>query len=270
VAPRHSGLLAALAAIWGGSYLLIKYGLEDLEPAMIVWLRCALAAVVLYVYLRVSRGGTDARRALADLRARPKQAAILAGISVALPFLLITFGELEVPSGLTAVLIAPASLFVAAFAPFIDASEKVARRAVGGMLLALAGVALLIGIESVHSLGEFLGSLAILGSAACYALGSFVVKGRYKGMPARGDLADLHDRHDGAGGARRAAHRTGPAARPARRPRRRRPRRGGHRAGLRHLLQAHRRDRRGKGVARVLSRAGRRALRTARCSTTSP
>ncbi len=183
MAPRHAGLLAALAAIWGGSYLLIKYGLEDLEPATIVWLRCALAAVVLFAYLRLSRGGADARRALADLRARPWQAAVLGGISVALPFLLITFGELEVPSGLTAVLIAPASLFVAAFAPFIDPSERVAPRAAGGMLLALAGVALLIGVESVHSVGEFLGSVAILGSAACYALGSFVVKGRYRGMP---------------------------------------------------------------------------------------
>jgi drug/metabolite transporter (DMT)-like permease len=183
VAPRHAGLLAALAAIWGGSYLLIKYGLEDLEPATIVWLRCALAAVVLFTYLRLSRGGADARRALADLRARPLQAAVLGGISVALPFLLITFGELEVPSGLTAVLIAPASLFVAAFAPFIDPSERVAPRAAAGMLLALGGVALLIGVESVHSLGEFLGSVAILGSAACYALGSFVVKGRYRGMP---------------------------------------------------------------------------------------
>ncbi len=183
MAPRHAGLLAALAAIWGGSYLLIKFGLEDLEPATIVWLRCALAAVVLFAYLRLSRGGADARRALADLRARPLQAAVLGGISVALPFLLITFGELEVPSGLTAVLIAPASLFVAAFAPFIDPSERVAPRAAAGMLLALGGVALLIGVESVHSLGEFLGSVAILGSAACYALGSFVVKGRYRGMP---------------------------------------------------------------------------------------
>ena len=32
MSPRHVGLLAALAAVWGGSYLLIKYALEDLEP----------------------------------------------------------------------------------------------------------------------------------------------------------------------------------------------------------------------------------------------
>jgi drug/metabolite transporter (DMT)-like permease len=86
-----------------------------------------------------------------------------------------------VPSGLTAVLIAPASLFVAAFAPFIDVTEKVRSSALGGMFLGLAGVALLVGVESVHSLGEFLGSLAMIGAAACYALSSFVVK-RYKGL----------------------------------------------------------------------------------------
>ena len=38
---------------------------------------------------------------------------LLGVLAIALPFNLITFGELEVPCGLTAVLIAPASLFVA-------------------------------------------------------------------------------------------------------------------------------------------------------------
>ena len=47
--PRQIGLLAALAAIWGGSYLLIKYALEDLSARMIVWSRVAVAAVVLLV-----------------------------------------------------------------------------------------------------------------------------------------------------------------------------------------------------------------------------
>ena len=49
------------------------------------------------------------------------------------------------------------------------------------MFLGLAGVALFVGVESVHSLWAFLGSLAMVGAAACYALSSFVVK-RYKGL----------------------------------------------------------------------------------------
>jgi drug/metabolite transporter (DMT)-like permease len=140
-----------------------------------------LAALVLYAVMRVRSGGREARAAHAELRTRPWRAVLLGALAIALPFNLITFGELEVPSGLTAVLIAPASLFVAAFAPFLDASEKAHPAALGGMVVGLAGVALLVGVESVHSLGELLGSLAMLGAAACYALSSFVVK-RYKGL----------------------------------------------------------------------------------------
>jgi len=181
MSARQIGLLAALSAVWGGSYLLIKYGLEDLEPAVIVWVRLVLAAIVLYAVMRLRGGGAEARAAHAELRARPWRAILLGAVAIALPFNLITFGELEVPSGLTAVLIAPASLFVAAFAPLIDPSEKVPPSALGGMLLGLAGVALCVGLESVHSIWAFLGALAMVGAAACYALSSFVVK-RYKGL----------------------------------------------------------------------------------------
>ena len=175
--PRQTGLLAALAAIWGGSYLLIKYSLEDFSAPMIVWARTAIAAVVLLVILR-----GDVRGSIADLRQRPQWAVLLATLAIAAPFLLITFGELEVPSGLTAVLISPAAIFVALFAPFIDPSERIDRRQGVGMVIGLAGVALVVGVESIHTLGEFLGSLAMVAAAACYALSGFVVKGRYKGL----------------------------------------------------------------------------------------
>ena len=70
MSARHAALLAALAAIWGGSYLLIKYALEDLSAPMVVWSRVAIAAVVLLVALRVTGGrgrggGRRARRARA-------------------------------------------------------------------------------------------------------------------------------------------------------------------------------------------------------------
>jgi drug/metabolite transporter (DMT)-like permease len=173
--PRQTALLAALAAIWGGSYLLIKYALEDLSAPMIVWARTAIAALVLLVVLRGA-----VRGAIADVRSRPGWALLLATLAIAAPFLLITFGELEVPSGLTAVLISPAALFVAMFAPFIDPSERIDSRQGVGMLLGLAGVALVVGVESISTLGQFLGALAMVAAAASYALSGFVVKGRYK------------------------------------------------------------------------------------------
>jgi drug/metabolite transporter (DMT)-like permease len=47
------------------------------------------------------------------------------------------------------------------------------------MLIGLAGVALVVGVESVHSTGQLLGALAMIGAAASYAVSGFVVKGRY-------------------------------------------------------------------------------------------
>ena len=68
MSARHATLLAALSAIWGGSYLLIKYALDGFSAAMIVSARSLLASAVLFAVLR-SRG---LRRADA---ARPARAA---------------------------------------------------------------------------------------------------------------------------------------------------------------------------------------------------
>jgi drug/metabolite transporter (DMT)-like permease len=176
MSARHATLLAALAAIWGGSYLLIKYALDGFSAAAIVSARSLLASVVLFVALRATGAASGA---LADLRARPWQALLLGATAVAIPFLLITFGEHVVPSGLTAVLISPASLFIALLAPLIDPSERIDRRQAVGMAMGLGGTALVVGVESVHTLGQFLGALAMIGAAFFYGLSSFVVKGRY-------------------------------------------------------------------------------------------
>ena len=176
MSTRHATLLGALALVWGGSYLLIKYALDGFSAAMIVSLRGLIASGVLFVVLR-SQGLASAT--LRDVRERSKWALILAITAVAAPFLLITFGEHVVPSGLTAVLISPASLFVALLAPFILPSESIDRRQAVGMFLGLAGVALVVGVESVSSTKEFLGALAMIGAAFFYGLSGFVVKGRY-------------------------------------------------------------------------------------------
>lgn len=179
---RHAALLLALASIWGASYLLIKYALEDLQPPFIVWGRLLIALLVLGAVLLAIGRAADIRAAATELRGRPGTAALLGLLAIALPFTLITVGELHVPSGLTAVLIAPASIFVAMLAPLLDASERADARAAAGMAIGLGGVALLVGVESVQSMGEFLGSLAIIGAALSYALGGFVVKRRYAGF----------------------------------------------------------------------------------------
>jgi drug/metabolite transporter (DMT)-like permease len=182
VTPRHVALLALLSAIWGASYLLIKYAIEDFGPAEVVFLRTALAGAVLYAVIHAQ--GPAMRGELRRALGKRWMIVLLGATAITAPFMLITFGERAIPSGLTAVLIAPASLFVAMLAPFLDPSERINRAQTAGLVMGLGGVALLVGIETVSTLDEFLGAMAMLGAALFYATSNYIVKGPFKGYPA--------------------------------------------------------------------------------------
>jgi drug/metabolite transporter (DMT)-like permease len=131
----------------------------------------------------LARGGPP-REALSDLRRRPGTALLLGLVAIAAPFLLITFGELEVSSGLAAVLVAAAPLFVPVLAPALDRREGVGPSQALGLALGFVGVVLLVGVESVSSAGRLAGALAILLAALSYAVSSFMVRRAYARLPA--------------------------------------------------------------------------------------
>jgi drug/metabolite transporter (DMT)-like permease len=171
-------MFLGLSAIWGGSYLLIKIALDGFNASMIVFARVLLAALILYFAVHTR---TDRHRAFRFMRAHPGRVATLGTLSIAVPFMLISYGETQISSGLTGILVAPGPLFVAAFAPFLDPTERVDRRGALALLVGFAGVVVLVGADTVHDSGEFLGSLAVLGAACSYGLGAMYAKNRLSG-----------------------------------------------------------------------------------------
>ena len=178
---RHIAMLAVLSAIWGASYLLIKYAMRDLPEPWIVLLRTTLASLAILVVIHVQGGAS--RAAIGDLRRRPGMAFLLGITAVGLPFALITYGERTVPSGLTAVIIASAPIFIAIFAPFLDRSEIMTPAQWVGLIVGLAGVGLLVGVEQIDTAGEFLGAMAMIGASASYGVSGFILKRGYPGYP---------------------------------------------------------------------------------------
>jgi drug/metabolite transporter (DMT)-like permease len=174
-------MLGAVSAIWGASYLLIKIALDGIEPMMIVFARVLLAALLLYAVIQM-RGGEE-RAGLRHLRARPLRTLGLGALAVAIPFSLISLGETQISSGLTGVLISPGPLFIAALAPLIDPTEKVDRRGWFGVVVGFAGVILLIGVDTIHSFGEFMGAMAMVGAALAYGLGAMYIRLKFRGVP---------------------------------------------------------------------------------------
>jgi drug/metabolite transporter (DMT)-like permease len=170
VSARAWGYFAAVSILWGMPYLLIKVAVEDgVPPAFIAWVRVVLGAAVLLGL--AWRSGV-----LASLRGRLRWVAAFAVADIAIPFPLIATGEQYVSSSLTAILIAAAPLFVALLALRFDASERATGWRLAGLLIGLAGVVALVGVDVAGRGDELLGAGAILLAAFFYAVGPMLLK----------------------------------------------------------------------------------------------
>lgn len=172
--PRTWALFLAVSLLWGIPYLLIKVAVDEVSPAVVVFVRTALAAAVL---LPVAwRTG-----ALRGLGRRRRDVVVLALTAVTVPFTLIAVGELWVSSSMTAILIAAEPALVALLALRLDASERVSGPRVLGLGLGGLGVVALLGLDLAGGGPALLGAALILAATGCYAYASMQVRLRFSG-----------------------------------------------------------------------------------------
>jgi drug/metabolite transporter (DMT)-like permease len=174
---------ASVSTLWGIPYLFIKIAVEDgVPPAFVAWARVALAAVVLLA-LAAHHG------LLRSLRGRWGWLAVYAVLEIAIPFPLIAEGERHVSSSLAAILIATVPLMVALLALRFDHAERATGRRLVGLLVGLAGVVALVGIDVAGNSAELVGAAAILVAAVGYAAGPMVLKRKLADLDPRATMA---------------------------------------------------------------------------------
>ena len=156
-------LLLALSGLWGSSFFFYKVMNQSLGPFTIVLGRMGLAALVLNGLLAV-RGGSLGRSA-------PWGGLLVLGLlNGVVPFSLFAWAEMRVSSGTAAMLNATTPLFSVLLAHGLR-TERLNWTRAAGVLLGLAGVAVLIGIDALrHAGGDLLGDAACLTAALSYAL----------------------------------------------------------------------------------------------------
>ncbi len=177
--PTELMLLVLLSLLWGGSFTLIKIAVETIPPASLVMVRIAVAAVLLLLVARWRGFPIPTGRAAWG-------ALLVQGLlQSALPFMLISWGEKHIASGLAGVLNATPPVFVFLITLLVTRHERIDRRKTLGLLLGIAGVATVIGAQALHGLGseQPLGQLAILGASLSYAVASIWAR-RFAGLPA--------------------------------------------------------------------------------------
>ncbi|HEY3051476.1 MAG TPA: DMT family transporter [Gaiellaceae bacterium] len=165
----YVALLLLLAAIWGASFMFIKIAVDELAPTTTMFLRLAFSAAPLLA-LVVYKLGTG--QAWSELRAITKAAAILGVVNTALPFTLIAWGETRIDSGVAAIGNASMPIFVTILAFRFRKSESATGARLFGVLLGLAGVAVLTGVHPKGGWAGAVGTLAVIAASLSYAVGT--------------------------------------------------------------------------------------------------
>ena len=163
----------ALGLIWGSTWTFIKVGLADLPPFGFAGLRFVLAAIPLWIFLLARRPKGPTSRA---------DWILVVGtglLSISVSYGLVFWGEQYIASGLTAILFTSYGMFGLLFAHAFLPAEPLRPRKVSGVLLGIAGIALIfadqIGWKGPMALW---GSLAVVLSAVIQAFSAVMIKGR--------------------------------------------------------------------------------------------
>jgi drug/metabolite transporter (DMT)-like permease len=151
-----------LGTIWGSSFLWIKIALQEVGPITLVSYRMGFSIAGLLIVSLVTRP----RVHKGDFWIL----AVLGIFNIALPYVLISWSETHIPSGMASILNSTVPLFTILIAPFFMKEERLDLKRGFGLLLGFAGVIILMS-NQIHESDSLkaIGVLTILIAASFYA-----------------------------------------------------------------------------------------------------
>lgn len=149
--------------IWGSSFLFMKVALGGLSPAQVAWSRLILGGLTLGLFVALSRERLPRR-----LRVWGHMTVLAVSFCV-VPFLLFSWAQQHVTSGLASIYNATTPIMTAVMAGLLFRVEKLKPVQILGIVVGILGVTVIIapwqGLDLDQSL---VAQLAILGATACY------------------------------------------------------------------------------------------------------
>jgi len=159
-------MMISLGFIWGGTFLATEIALEGITPFWLAASRIVLGATATVAVWQMQ--GRKLFAAPADRR-QYFLLFVIAGLSSAVPFALLAWGQQYVTAGFAGVSMASTALIVLPLAHFFIPGERVTWLRTLGFVVGFAGVVVLIGLQafdSSRSQLELWGRLAALGRRA--------------------------------------------------------------------------------------------------------
>ncbi|MBI3177030.1 MAG: DMT family transporter, partial [Chloroflexi bacterium] len=156
---------ALLGLVCGSSFLWIKIAVQEVGPFTLVAFRLLFGVLGLLVIMRWQRQSfpRDRRTLLAYL--------FMGVVNTAVPFVLISWGETKIDSGLASILNGTVPLFTIVIAHYWLHDEKITVGRLAGLAVGFVGVVVLVsrdfGPQGLH--GNLWGQLAVIAASICYA-----------------------------------------------------------------------------------------------------
>jgi drug/metabolite transporter (DMT)-like permease len=160
-----------VCTVWGSTWMAIKIGLETIPPFFGAGIRFVIAAVLLFLIIRV-------RGIHLPFDRNAWRVYVALGIpGYAIPFALVYWGQQYIPSALSSILFAAFPFWVAIFSHVFLADAKLDFYKIGGIVVGFAGL-LIIFARDVHWTGTegLWGMCAVLLSTALGGFSLVVVK----------------------------------------------------------------------------------------------
>lgn len=169
-------ILFVLAIIWGSSFILIKKGLEALEPIQIAGLRVTVAALTLLPW--------SVPNLLKIPRPRLKFLLLVGVLGNLIPAFLFAYAQQHIKSSMAGMLNGLTPMFTLIIGAFIF-NEVITSRKVWGILIGLLGSTTLLFIGAEGGIGEFnIYALYVVIATVCYGTGVNVIKAKLQGVKA--------------------------------------------------------------------------------------
>ena len=175
---KSFALVLLLALLWGASYPLLKVAVETLPPLTVVAARALLGGLILLAVLgpRVRLIGEMVRGG--SLRAL----AIQSAFTCVIPWILITYAIGGLDASLAAILNSLSPIFIFLLTALVTRHEPVTARKFAGVVLGLAGVVVIVGVDALAGMGaKTWAEIACIAGAFSYAVAG-VIGVRFKGV----------------------------------------------------------------------------------------
>ncbi len=175
VRPRHVALLCLLSVLWGGAYLFMRSSAPAFGAVPMIFLRMALASLLVLLPLTLWRLGWRA------LWADAPRLVLFGVVFTAIPFVGLGFAALAISAGTMAVLQSAAPMF-AAIVGHVWLRERISPGRALGLAVGFAGVALLVWDRVGWREQAGVAILVTLGVTALWGVSSNYARARCAGI----------------------------------------------------------------------------------------